>query len=658
LLNCTDTYPQPTLLRAIHSKSVSSTSSITSTSSRSFLITAKLQQIFNKFLPVLIDCGASNSFIDEKLLTEHQHLLNPLEQPLEIQLFDGRQSSAGFIEHSLITSIEFSDGTVQEVEFLKTKTHPMAPVVLGLSWLCQHNPIINWSSLTLQFPESLRAISMTIENVAHIQDRNNNVVLEKDTKETKQTSQKKPDPKQPPPISLISAAAMAMNMKHGIPAYQLMIQPAPDNSEIDDSEKSSIPQEYHDYMDVFSEGSARELPPHRPYDHKIELEEGKQPPTGRVYNMSQVELKALKEYLDDMLGKGFIRASNSPAGAPVVFAKKKDGSLRLCVDYRGLNQITRKNRYPIPLIGTLIDQLSGAKFYTKIDLRAGYNNIRIAKGQEWLTAFRTRYGLFEYLVMPFGMTNAPATFQHFMNDIFHDMIDVFVIIYLDDILIYSKTLEEHQVHVQQVLERLHQYGLHAKPEKCEFHTDSIEYLGVVVTRKGVAMDPSKIQAILDWPAPTKVKELQAFLGFANFYRRFIDNYSGIVVPLTRLLRKNHETILLFENKNGSDDHGKEHLLISHHHQHPSAPIIIPSITKVPSSSKDVISHTHLNPFPILHACCRLHSRNGNCHYCTTSPNQHNRFSLESDSPGGTNLSWSDVGGENRWTTDPLSGSDH
>jgi hypothetical protein len=147
--------------------------------------------------------------------------------------------------------------------------------------------------------------------------------------------------------------------------------------------------------------------------------------------MSETELKLLKDYIDDMLGKGFIRPSSSNAGAPVLFAKNPNGSLRLCVDYRGLNRITKKNRYPIPLINDLIDRLKNAQVYTKIDLRAGYNNIRIAPGHEYKTAFRTRYGLFEYLVMPFGMTNSPATFQYFMNDIFHDMTDVFVIIYLN-----------------------------------------------------------------------------------------------------------------------------------------------------------------------------------------------------------------------------------
>ena len=187
-----------------------------------------------------------------------------------------------------------------------------------------------------------------------------------------------------------------------------------------------------------------------------------------------------------------------------------------------------------------MNRLSQAKYYTKIDLRVGYNNIHIAEGEEWKTAFRTRYGSYEYLVMPFGLTNAPATFQHFMNDIFYDLLDDCVVVYLDDILIYSDDLDTHRTQVKDVLGRLHQYNLHARPEKSGFHMDSIEYLGVIILPNGIAMDPKKVQVILDWPIPTTVKELQSFLGFANFYRRFIDNYSGITKSLTTLLRKNTE----------------------------------------------------------------------------------------------------------------------
>ena len=298
-----------------------------------------------------------------------------------------------------------------------------------------------------------------------------------------------------------------------------------------------VPSCYHDFADVFSEQEARTMPPHRPYDHTIDVEEGKQPPHGPIYSMLGVELDALKKYLEEMLGKGFIRPSSSPAGAPVLFAKKKDGSLRLCVDYRSLNKITRKNCYPLPLIGDLLDRLSSAKVFTKIDLRVGFNNIRIAEGEEWKTAFRTRYGSFEYLVMPMGLSNAPATFQTFMNDIFADVADLFVIVYLDDILIFSDDMKSHKKHVRLVLQRLKDNNLFAKLSKCTFHTDTIDYLGFIVSPRGLHMDPAKTRVIEEWPPPKNLRETQSFLGFTNFYRRFILNFSEIANPLVALTRK-------------------------------------------------------------------------------------------------------------------------
>jgi hypothetical protein len=292
-----------------------------------------------------------------------------------------------------------------------------------------------------------------------------------------------------------------------------------------------------EFADVFSKTSADKLPEHTEYDHTIPLEPGTKPPFGTIYPLSAIELKALDEYLKENLAKGFIRHSSSPAGAPILFVKKSDGSLRLCVDYRGLNKITIKNRYPLPLIQENLDRLQEAKFFTKIDLRGAYNLIRIAAGEEWKTAFRTRYGLFEYLVMPFGLTNAPASFQQLMNEVLRQFLDISVIVYLDDILIYSKTREDHVFHVKQVLEKLREHRLWAKAEKCRFFQNSVDFLGYVVSQDGVSMDPAKVKTILEWKPPRNVKDVQVFLGFANFYRKFIKGYSKITEPLTRLLRK-------------------------------------------------------------------------------------------------------------------------
>jgi len=261
--------------------------------------------------------------------------------------------------------------------------------------------------------------------------------------------------------------------------------------------------------------------------------------------LSKFKQETLKEFIDENLTNGFIRSMLSPHGALVLFVKKKDGSLRLCVDFRGLNRITKKDQYPLPLISNLLDSPHKARIYTKIDLRHAYHLVYIAEGDKWKTAFRTRYGAFKWSVMPFGLTNAPAAFQCFMNDMFSDLLNVCLVVYLDNILIYSDDITQHWSHVKEVLKRLQKAELYAKAEKCEFHSDSVKYLGYVLSPSGLTMSDAKVKTIQEWLKPKKVKDIQSFLGFANFYRRFIFNYSNIVIPLTRLTRKN--TLWNFDN---------------------------------------------------------------------------------------------------------------
>ena len=300
---------------------------------------------------------------------------------------------------------------------------------------------------------------------------------------------------------------------------------------------SSVPKAYHNFADVFSKAKALVLTPHWEYNLKIELEEGAHLLPSRLYSLSPVELETLWGFINENLRFGFICPTSSSHAALVLFVKKKDGSLRLSVDYQGLNKISKKDRYPLPLISDLLDSPSQAKVYTKIDLRHAYHLVRIAKGNEWKTTFRTCYGSYEWQVMPFGLTNAPAAFQQFVNSVFTDMLNVCVIVYLNDILLYSDNMEDHTKHVQEVLWQLHQHKLYTKPKKCEFHSDSVEYLRYFLSPDGLTMLQDKVKTICDWPEPHKVKVIQSFLGFVNFYHCFIFNYSNIVVPLTQLTRK-------------------------------------------------------------------------------------------------------------------------
>ncbi len=297
---------------------------------------------------------------------------------------------------------------------------------------------------------------------------------------------------------------------------------------------SNVPEEYLDLKEVFSKSRAASLPPHRPYDCAIDLVPGMSPPKGRLYSLSVPEREAMEKYISDSLTAGFIRPSSSPAGAGFFFVAKKDGSLRPCIDYRGLNNITVKNTYPLPLMSSAFERLQGASIFTKLDLRNAYHLVRIREGDEWKTAFNTPRGHFEYLVMPFGLSNSPAVFQALVNDVLRDMVDQFIYVYLDDILIFSSSLQEHVQHVRRVLQRLLENGLFVKAEKCAFHAQSVPFLGFIVSPEGVRMDPDRVKAVVNWPTPDSRKALLRFLGFANFYRRFIRNFSQLAAPLTAL----------------------------------------------------------------------------------------------------------------------------
>ena len=242
-------------------------------------------------------------------------------------------------------------------------------------------------------------------------------------------------------------------------------------------------------------------------------------------------MEAAKQYIQDNLHKGFIAPSGAPFASPILFSRKHDGGLRFCVDYRKLNAITKKNQYPLPLIDETLERLSRAKFFTKLDIRQAFHKIRIHPDSEDLTTFRTRYGSYKYRVVPFGLTNGPATFQRFINDSFMDCLDDFLTAYLDDLLIYSENELDHEIHVRKVLTRLREAGLQADIKKCEFHVRKTKYLGFIVGEDGIEVDPEKISVLKNWQVPNTVRGIQSFLGFCNFYRRFIRNYGRIARPL-------------------------------------------------------------------------------------------------------------------------------
>lgn len=312
--------------------------------------------------------------------------------------------------------------------------------------------------------------------------------------------------------------------------------------------KTELPPELHAFRDIFDKAKADGMPPHRgPLDHHIRLErdaEGRLPdlPWGPLFSMPRDHLLEVRRQITDLMDKGWIRASSSSAGAPVLLAKKPNGKWRFCVDYRGLNKLTKSDRYPLPLIKETLRGLSGATWFTKVDVRSAFHRIRIAEGDEYLTAFRTRYGLFEWLVCPFGLSGAPATFQRYINNALRETLGDYATAYLDDILIYSTgSRADHLKKVARVLSLLRDAKLFLDPEKCVFATKTVHYLGFIVEAgKALRPDPAKIAAIRNWESPTNVRGVRSFIGFANFYRDFIESFSDIAIPLHELTKRGAE----------------------------------------------------------------------------------------------------------------------
>jgi len=383
------------------------------------------------------------------------------------------------------------------LDFYITSLDSCCSLVLGHSWLTHYNPLIDWVSRSISF--RLLSLLQSPASVPPVETLVNPLFspaenpLQFTSSETSLSN-----PKQPHIVIISAPALLQASQLSGSKIFAIQFSSIVQAKSTTISEKidlSSIPEEYHEYADVFSKSKAETLVPHCPYDLRIDLEKDSHPPVGTIYSLSKFEQETLKEFINENLTNEFICLMSSSHRALVLFVKKKDGSLWLCVDFCRLNRITKKDRYLLSLISNLLDSPRKACIYTKIDLRHAYHLVCITEGDKWKTAFRTRYGAFKWSVMPFGLTNAPAAFQCFMNDVFSDLLDVCIVVYLDDILIYSDNITQHWSHIKEVLNRLQKAGLYAKAEKCEFHSDSVEYLGYVLSSAGLTMSNAKVKTI-------------------------------------------------------------------------------------------------------------------------------------------------------------------
>ncbi|KAL0543847.1 hypothetical protein IC582_018952 [Cucumis melo] len=453
--------------------------------------------VLGHYALVLFDSGSSHSFISSAFVSHARLEVEPLHHVLSVSTPSGECMLSK--EKVKACQIEIA-GHVIEVTLIVLDMLDF-DVILGMDWLAVNHASIDCSRKEVTFnPPSMASFKFKGGGSKSL----------------------------PQVISAIRASKLLSQGTWGILASVV------DTREADVS-LSSEPV-VRDYPDVFPE-ELPGLPPHREVEFAIELEPGTVPISRAPYRMAPAELKELKVQLQELLDKGFIRPSVSPWGAPVLFVKKKDGSMRLCIDYRELNKVTVKNRYPLPRIDDLFDQLQGATVFSKIDLRSRYHQLRIKDEDVPKTAFRSRYGHYEFIVMSFGLTNAPAVFMDLMNRVFREFLDTFVIVFIDDILIYSKTEAEHEEHLRMVLQTLRDNKLYAKFSKCEFWLKQVSFLGHVVSKDGVSVDPAKIEAVTGWTRPSTVSEVRSFLGLAGYYRRFVENFSRIATPLTQLTRK-------------------------------------------------------------------------------------------------------------------------
>jgi hypothetical protein len=444
-----------------------------------------LGKLKSKNVTVLIDGGSTHNFIDQALVSRFGL---PVTQGKQLQVMVANREKIECAGQCQALTLIIQGHPVTTDYYIL----PVAAcqLVLGVQWLATLGPVkTDYKQLTMNF--NIAGISHTFQGLG----RND-------------------------------IEALTDKELNGLQGLGLFFQIIPSNS---NSEPQSYPPEISQLLAQFSQvfENPTSLPPQRSHDHHIPLLPTSGPVTVRPYRYPYYQKTEIEKMVKELLQSGLIRPSHSPFSSPVLLVKKADGAWRFCVDYRALNDITVKDKYPIPIIDELLDELHGAKFYSKLDLRSGYHQIRVHDADIHKTAFRTHEGHYEFIVMPFGLTNAPATFQSLMNDLFRPYLRHFILVFFDDILVYSRSWTDHLTHLQTVLQILSVNSLFAKMSKCQFGVLRVSYLGHIISEQGVAVDPAKIQAVVDWPPPTTAKGVRGFLGLAGYYRKFIRHFGGI-----------------------------------------------------------------------------------------------------------------------------------
>ncbi|KAL4027583.1 hypothetical protein IC575_010753 [Cucumis melo] len=455
---------------------------------------------------VLIDCGATHNFIAEKLV---EKLQLPMKETPNYGVILG--SDTAIKGKGVCGEVELWLGECKVTDSFLPLELGGVDAILGMQWLHSLGTTeVDWKNLILTFYE-----------------QGNKVVIKGDPSLTK---------------TQVSLKGMMKNWNTEDQGYLVEcramekrdIEDKEADVQITETEKERMAMIINKYSDVFERPGR--LPPQRGIEHHIYLRQGTNPINVRPYRYAHHQKEEMERLVDEMLTSGIIRPSTSPYSSPVLLVKKKDGSWRFCVGYRALNNVTIPDKFPIPVVEELFDELNGADTFSKIDLKAGYHQIQMCPKDIKKTAFRTHEGHYEFMVMPFGLTNAPSTFQALMNQVFKPFLRRFVLVFFDDILVYSKGMEEHAQHLEVVLGVLRESELYANFDKCHFAKPRINYLGHYISVKGIEVDPEKIRAVREWPAPSNVRGMRGLLGLTGYYRRFVKNYGSIAAPLTQLLK--------------------------------------------------------------------------------------------------------------------------
>ncbi|GJU20586.1 putative reverse transcriptase domain-containing protein [Tanacetum coccineum] len=458
----------------------------------------------NRYASILFDTGADRSFVSTVFSSQIDITPTALDHYYDVELADGRIIRLNTILRGCTLNILNHPFNID----LMPVELGSFDAITGMDWLVKYQAII-----------------VCGEKIVRIPWGNETLIVHGDGSNRGNESR----------LHIISYTKTQEYMLKGCPVFLANITTKETEDKSEKKRLEDVPIVQY-FPNVFPEDLPG-LPPTQQVEFQIDLIPGAAPVARAPYRLAPSEMKELSNQLKELSDKGFIRPSSSPWGAPVLFVKKKDGSFRMCIDYRELNKLTLKNRYPLLRIDDLFDQLQGSSVYSKIDLRSGYHQLRVREEDIPKMAFKTRYGHYEFQVMPFCLTNAPAVFMDLMNRVCKPFLDKFMIIFIDDILIYSKDKKEHKEHLKAVLELLKKEKLYAKFSKCEFWIPKVQFLGHVIDSQGIHVDPAKIESIKDWESPKSPTEIRQFLGLAGYYRRFIEGFSKIAKSMTKLTQK-------------------------------------------------------------------------------------------------------------------------